>query len=375
MFNSIKSGFANHFNNFCSWKSKRKIIVIESDDWGSIRMPNRKVYEATIAKGINVDLCPFNSYDTLANKEDLEELFGVLNKYRDQNNRPPVITVNTIVANPDFEKIALNKFESYYYEDFTKTLHRYYPNDNVFEAWRYGIINNFIFPQLHGREHLYVKLWLDFLKCGSEETHFSFNQGYYGISKSISKEKRNGFLPAFNLHFLSEIHEQASILEDAQRIFTSIFGFRSESFIAPNYIWNRGIEPILNDLGMVFIQGSRYQREPIGGGEIRNVRHWTGETNSIGQIYLTRNVQFEPSIYKGINWVNYTIKQVENAFFWRVPAIISSHRLNFIGSLNKNNRQHNLVLLKRVLGQILERWPDVEFFTTNELGRLIASEP
>lgn len=37
------------------WKTSRKIIVIESDDWGSIRMPSKEVYNSLLKQGIRVD--------------------------------------------------------------------------------------------------------------------------------------------------------------------------------------------------------------------------------------------------------------------------------------------------------------------------------
>ena len=31
--------------NMFGWRTKRHLVVIESDDWGTIRMPSREVYE------------------------------------------------------------------------------------------------------------------------------------------------------------------------------------------------------------------------------------------------------------------------------------------------------------------------------------------
>ena len=46
--------------NIPGWRTKRKIVVIESDDWGSIRMPSRDIYEKLLAEGYRVDL---NKYE------------------------------------------------------------------------------------------------------------------------------------------------------------------------------------------------------------------------------------------------------------------------------------------------------------------------
>ena len=53
------------------------------------------------------------------------------------------------------------------------------------------------------------------------------------------------------------------------------------------------------------------------------------------------------------------------------PAIISSHRVNYIGSLEPSNRSHGLHQLKKLLKQIVNKWNDVEFMTSAELGELM----
>lgn len=46
-----KQIFRNYINMF-GLKTKQKIVVIESDDWGSIRMPNKKTYDKLQQRGI-----------------------------------------------------------------------------------------------------------------------------------------------------------------------------------------------------------------------------------------------------------------------------------------------------------------------------------
>lgn len=375
---SLKTKFKNKLaptiQNFKSWKTNRKIIVFESDDWGSIRMPNKKVFEETIKYGVDVSKCPFNTYDTLANSDDFEALFDILIKFKDSVGNHPIITANTIVANPDFEKIANDNFHNYHYEPFTKTIEKYYPNKNVFNYWKEGIHNKIFRPQLHGREHLYVRLWMDFLKNKSDETLFAFQNNFFGISTTISKEKRSSFLPALDLYSFTEIQDQKIIIEEAQSIFFSKFGFNSKSFIAPNYTWSQQLEPILKNIGIETLQGSKYQQQPIIGVGTRRIKHYTGEVNSSGQVYLSRNVQFEPSINKELDWFNLVLNEIENAFFWKTPAIVSVHRLNFIGGLKTENRNENLKMFTSILSTILKRWPDVEFLSSDELGFLIANK-
>jgi hypothetical protein len=83
MYHRLISGF---LKNIPGWRTNRKIIVIESDDWGSIRMPSRSAYGKLIKAGLNLnggDGLRYSLYDSLESKSDLEGLFHVLESFRD----------------------------------------------------------------------------------------------------------------------------------------------------------------------------------------------------------------------------------------------------------------------------------------------------
>ena len=86
---------------------------------------------------------------------------------------------------------------------------------------------------------------------------------------------------------------------------------------------------------------------------------------------MVRNVVFEPTEDRGIDWIGYTLKQIEIAFRLKRPAIISSHRVNFCGHIDPANREKGLNALKNLLQEIVKKWPDVEFMAADELGELI----
>ncbi len=65
---------------FPGWKTDRYILVIESDDWGSIRMPSRNAYERLLKLGLNLnggDGLRYCLYDTIERSSDLELLYEV----------------------------------------------------------------------------------------------------------------------------------------------------------------------------------------------------------------------------------------------------------------------------------------------------------
>jgi hypothetical protein len=65
------------------------------------------------------------------------------------------------------------------------------------------------------------------------------------------------------------------------------------------------------------------------------------------------------------------MQQIEAAFRWNRPAIISSHRVNFCGHIDPANRAKGLGDLRVLLKKIVEKWPDVEFMSAGELSDLI----
>ena len=86
---------------------------------------------------------------------------------------------------------------------------------------------------------------------------------------------------------------------------------------------------------------------------------------------MIRNVDFEPSWSDTYDWVDRALNGIEIAFMMGRPAIISSHRLNFIGAIYENNRKKNLLMLRELLSRVVRKWPDVEFMSSDQLGNYI----
>ena len=135
----VGQGFHKLLNNHLGWKTNKKIVVFESDDWGMTRMPSKEAYKELLKKGYDVDKCPYNKYDGLESNEDLQQLMEVLLSVKDFNGNPAKFTMNNIVANPDFDKIRDSGFEKYYYESFDQTLKKYSNTDNVMQLYKDGL--------------------------------------------------------------------------------------------------------------------------------------------------------------------------------------------------------------------------------------------
>ena len=109
----------------------------------------------------------------------------------------------------------------------------------------------------------------------------------------------------------------------------------------------------------------------MGNGKISRTINYTGKKLETGQQCIVRNVVFEPTANLQFDSVKLAIDQIEAAFFWNRPAIISSHRVNFCGHISTENREHGLKALKELLKKITLKWPEVEFISIKELADLI----
>jgi hypothetical protein len=370
---SIKSSVYRNLINIPGWRTNRKIVVIESDDWGSIRMASKGAYNDLLKRGIPVEKSIYNRYDALECNDDLDSLFEVLSSVRDSQGNPAVITVNTVMANPDFDKIRDCDFMEYHYEPFIKTLERYPQHDKVYDLYKSGIQNGLIKPQFHGREHVNIGRWMKDLQLLNQYAHMAFNMNMFSMNYSNEiKYCREVYLDAFGAATYKEHCELKSVIKDGMSLFRELWGFSSVSAIAPCYIWDSEIEKILNAEGVKIIQGTTIQNLPILTGT-RYIKkyHYTGQYNSLGQLYVVRNCFFEPSNSPSINNVSYCLKNIELAFKYGKPAIISSHRVNYMGFIDPSNRKKNLKELAELLTSITCLWPEVEFMSTDQLGNVI----
>lgn len=378
-FGTLKSALSVNVSNVPGWRTDRHIIVIESDDWGSIRMPSTEAFDTLRKTGVPVDTDHYNVYDSLESNDDLEMMQDLLRHYYDKSGRHPVITGVNVVANPDFDAMKRNSFAEYVYEPYTESCKHFPNHDRVYDLWKKGAKERLMVPVFHGREHLNVQFWLRALKSGNKSALAAFENGVTGIPlRGIDGELVPDFQAAFKIDSVKDLTYQAEVLKSGLALFRGLYGYDSTYFVPTNGPFNNSLESTLNECGVKYINTGKRQREPLGNDRYRVNTRFIGQRNDYGQIYITRNCFFEPAASgyerpENHDWINFCLKEIEIAFRWHKPAVISSHRVNYIGYLHPENRERNLVLLGSLLGHIMKLWPDVEFLTTMELGDLIGS--
>ena len=364
---------------YIAWRgfhTNRHLVIIESDDWGSIRMPSAEIFHKLQKSGDHPENDAFLRNDCLESAADLTSLFAVLTSIKDKNGSPAVVTANFAMANPDFDKIdPING--TYFFEPFTDTYQRYYPEQDVFSCVQGGIKSSCFVPQLHCREHMNVNRWMSDLKQQKSDTVLAFQNHMIGIGAAFSQENPFGYMDAFNSNFTSGA-ELSNIVHEAMGIFENTFGKKSETFVASCFVWDDSLEKSLAGVGVRGIQSGCWQNVPVGienGNAMKRRLRFLGQRNRIGQVYTVRNCTYEPSYQQNpTESAKECYSQIMRAFQNRKPAIINSHRFNYIGSINRENACENLEGLSWLLHTIMKNVPDAEFISTPELLRIIDQE-
>jgi hypothetical protein len=349
-------------------KSLSKILVIESDDWGAIRIPNKQVKKQLQYLNLIKAKDAFSEYDTLESEDDYSALFEILSKHKDFKGNPAVLTANMVMGNPDFSKIRESNFEEYFWEPFQKTYESYYPTQETLSTLLLGINEKLIKPQFHAHEHLNVFQWLKRLKIEDKSYLDAFDLSCFAIDDNEKSNFRSNLMATYDYRSTEELEQIKNHIEKGLTHFQNTFGFNSQTTISPCYVWNEEIEKIFLNNNVKGLQSSYVQmsNSPLTG---QHKRIWRkmGTKNQFGQIYTIRNVLFEPALSPSINWVDKAIESIEIAFFWGQPAVLASHRINFVAGLSARNRTNSLEQLDLLLTKVLKKWPDIQFMNSAQL--------
>jgi len=360
-----------YLNYLKSSSVSNKIIVIESDDWGGIRMPSKAIFNELINQGIDVKSNPFNHYDSLENDEDLELLLALCDRIEKKFQKKIKITLNYIIGNPDFEKIEASNFSNYYYETFDQTYQKSSSSQSVLKLIKKGIEAGFFKPQFHGREHVDFSLWLELLKNNNSQVRAAFQNRTFALTINNINPPIN-LWQAYNYKNEEDLASKKQAISEGLSIFKQLFGFNSKSTIAPSGVWNKEIEDrfFLDEVQYLQTFAIQKSSEPERKSR-KSIFHFTGQKNKNTQSYLVRNCFFEPSTNKNIDWLNNCYRQISFAFLFNKPAIICMHRINFSGAIDSARREESLKKFETLLSKIMTKWPNVQFLSSDELGDFI----
>lgn len=372
---NIKSRIKQDIKNFPGKKTRRKIVCIFVDDYGSIRVKNNKAYETLKAAGIPMDKSRYARFDTLASTEDLQMLFEVLTSVKDAHGNYACFTPFANIANPDFDKIRESSFDKYFREPFTETLKRYgASHEGSYDLWRQGISEHIFYPEYHGTEHINVKRFMEALQSGHKSTRLAFDNESVAVPLLPGDTSLKHETTAF---YIEKAEENEALKEDIRTgmaMFDQLLGYRPKQFIPGAGIYSPALHHVLREEGVNYINVNRYYPYPLGDGKYVKRFLYNGKRNEEGQRYVVRNCVFEPYLddcSRNSYALSGCLESVEAAFRMHAPAIISTHRVNFVGSLESSHRDDSLKQLKVLLTEIVKRWPDVEFMDGTQMCDLV----
>jgi len=360
---NIKRALIDNLKNIRGWTTDRKIVVFSVDDYGNVRLDSKEAREKMDKDGLKV-YTRFDAYDTLETRQDLEALYDVLTSVKDKHGKHAVFTPFALPCNINFEAMAKEGYQRYIPENLPDTyakLEERHPDayTGAWALWQEGIEKGIMAPQFHGREHLNLKVFEEKLeKKGAEVLTALKNRSYTSLSEV---NKPYGYTAAFGFETNDDVESHKNILKDGIEKFVEVYGLRPSSFTPPAARFHNALEDLLRQRNITNIHRAFLEDKSL---------NYTGGIRKSGLKNIVRNVVFEPTANNRVDEVEQAVQQIESAFKWNRPAIISSHRVNFCGFIDEKNREKGLSSLSFLLNQIVKRWENVEFMSMDALSQL-----
>lgn len=378
---SLRSRITNQvksIKNLPGWRSRQRLVVFNVDDYGNVRLASKAAAGALELAGLRLE-GRFDRLDTLETRADLEELFEVLDSVRDSSGRPAVFTPYALSANPDFQALR-DSPERYVYEELPTTFERLSAEDpqayeGAWTLWQEGMEKGLLQPEFHGREHLNLRLFETKLKRRDGDLMANIAVDSMAAISDDPALPEVGFTHAFGIADRADVEAHKQILADGLALFARVFGRPAQCFTPPAQRLHPALYGFMEALGIRAIDKPLHTVRRLDRGKTRREFNFLGRKRGQNHVTLVRNVVFEPNLYPGTDEVTRTLSQIEAAFRWGKPAMISSHRVNFCGHIDPANRRAGLSDLKRLLDAILRRWPEVEFLSARELADRIHAHP
>ena len=303
--------------------------------------------------------------------EDLEALFEVLSSVVDGQGRPAVFTPYAVCANPDFDAINTDD-ATYLYESMPQTFARLEDDQGqayrgAWDLWREGIRLGLLNPQFHGREHLNVDLLEQKLRNRDKALCINLENRSLTALSNEPTLPGVGFTHAFGVWDRSALPGHKEIIADGLQLFESVFGFPSKTFTPPAQKLHPDLYTYVETCGVRGIDKPLICLRRLDKNKTQREFNFLGRRGCQDHISIVRNVVFEPTSDRRIDSVKLALDQIAAAFRWHRPAIISSHRVNFAGHIDSQNRDFGLGALKRLLSGIIERWPEIRFVSADSL--------
>jgi peptidoglycan/xylan/chitin deacetylase (PgdA/CDA1 family) len=304
-----------------------KAVVLESDDWGLCAWcPDEQAWrvlaDTPVFRG---GAARRYGGSTLERAEDVRALAELLGEFRGGDGFPPVWQANTVMAAPDYARLAPPLFEVEHLPlvELPETRARWSrPGlwDEVRRAEDAGVWR----VELHGLHHLPEAAWLAALRRGTADARRAHEQqspvcaavdasGEYDPSEPRAVRRRN--------------------LTLAVERFGKLTGRSPRSFCPPDYRWDDALEEDAESLGLTTFQG-KAEQEGVMLPRVRRALigyRWPHEQGR--RFYLPPRIAFEPSAVDRAVAARVgpeaVVRAARRAWKRGRPAVVSSHRVNY----------------------------------------------
>lgn len=311
----------------------RPVLIIESDDWG----PGPESHARALAS-----------------------LTACLERHRDATGSPAVMTLGLVLAHPDNPRIREAGFRNYARRILLEPAF-----EPVRDAIDSGRKKGVFAPQLHGLEHLWPASFMTAATKGPVRAWIETTPGH--DTEALPPPLQSRWVDGSDLPALP--HPKAAVEEAAREetaLFRECFGETVSVAVPPTFVWNAEVERAWAKGGVrtVITPGRRYtQRDEEGRPAAVDRTISNGQQSDGGQLYLVRDIYYEPS--KG-HTPEQVLPQIQDRFQLGRPALLETHRFNFTGS--PEEREKSLDMLDQLLGQALRHWPALRFVSSADLA-------
>ena len=314
-------------------------VLIESDDWG----PGNELHA-----------------------QRLLQVVTCLQTHKDSVGRAAVLTADIVLSVPDIEKISADQAAAYH----RKLLNEVSPS--IYQALLHGIKQGVLVPQLHGLEHLNGQAFARLCQRKDARILAALADPQHWDWETLASPLQGHYVDGSQLPTQAISEEQAnSIIALATLRFTELFRHLSLSTVAPCYLWNSTIEERWQQNGIKFIQTAGYRCD---GRDKQGLYHQdrnlirAGDLSDSGQVYLVRNVMYEP--VDGNNNADTAYQEALVAYAQGLPISISTHRYNY--TRGQEDFDNAIQGLDQLLRAIATHMTKVRFMSSPELGQQYA---
>jgi hypothetical protein len=319
---------------WCEPVLRHPVLIIESDDWGA---------------------------GPLAQADALTRLSALLQQVRDRNGHPAVMTLGVVLEVPDGARIAATGCTEYHALPLADT--RF---DAVRMAMLEGIRAGVFVPQLHGQCHYWPPALLAAAQT-DDSVRAWLTSTDPAATEDLPSPLQSRWVDAYRLpsHALVPEAIRHAVAAEAAG-YQAIFGSAPQVAVATTFVWNETVEAAWEkaEVDVIITPGHRATcRNAAGLTACVDATMLTGECSLAGQIYLVRDVYFEPAL-------GHASQRLMDGLLVRSrqgrACLVETHRFNFLQALDAS-----LATLEAGLSSALTACPNVRFLSPLELARTI----